>query len=183
MVTKYYQEKINPQAPWIRQCQLVNIVQNAKVDCPGIPGKIPSDWDQDGDPFPTLGDSNCMGYHAVQTYNPNSSSVPLTPQVLAAQIAAGLPVVFDWLWIGLTVDSSNQSGNHWIVAEGIPHSSYINTHMWVSVNDPLPAGRGRHRIISYPEYANQKPMTLPGYPPEFSFSTHGVDYYQLTYTK
>lgn len=184
MVSKYYHQKIDPHAPVIGQCELVNMVSGAdKIKCPAKVGEIPIDFDQPGTPFPTLGDTNCKGYHTVSTFNPNSSSAPLSAEQLMSQIASGLPVIFEWNWGGMTIDSSNQNGSHFMVAEGIPHSSYITSHIWISVHDPLPAGRGRHRIISYAEYANDKPMTLPGVPPEFIFCSHASDYYQLTYKK
>lgn len=182
MVSTYYHDKINPQAPVIRQCEIVNLTSVNKMDCPGTPGKIPTYWDQPGTPFPPLGDTSCKGYKTISTTITSPAGAPLSREELISQIAAGLPVIFEWNWGGLTVDSSKQSGSHFMVAEGIPHSSYID-NVWISVHDPLPTGRGRHRIISYYEYENKKPMTLPGVPPEFIFCGHGSDYHQLTYSK
>ena len=91
-------------------------------------------------------------------------------------IAHKSPVIFEWGWEGITIATIDSGSTHYMVAEGIPHSSYINDPGWVSVNDPWPIGMGKHRIMAYSEYANHIPTSSPG-SNTIVFNAHGVDYF------
>ncbi len=173
MAMKYYHDKINPNAPAYSQCELVKMSNPGDgTHCP--PDTIPADrgLNQSGFPF----DQTC-GYQIKHTYGRGSA---LSQQQLEAQIAAKVPVIFQWQWSGITHTTRDSYDFHWLVAEGCPRSSFYPNKGWVSIHDPLPVGRGRHRIITYNEYANKRPLSFPGYT-KYVFNAHGYDYYQLQY--
>ncbi|MDP4219018.1 MAG: papain-like cysteine protease family protein [Bacteroidota bacterium] len=192
MVTTYYHNTIDSTAPIIKQCNLVKLLykDTCCLDCKTVqPGNVPAEFDQNGAPFPQTdpNSANCEGYTYSVTQGPDThlswAVVMLSEDSLRAQIRNRMPVIFEWFWTADVLDSATQQDAHIMVAEGIPHSSYIYSHMWIAINDPLPTGRGRHRIISYAEYANIKPMTIPGSPLQYTYSTHGMDYYAFHYQK
>ena len=185
MVTAYYNDKIDHNAPRINQCELANLVLGANLQCPIIPGEVPAQWDQPTTPFPNVGDSNCEGYSFSQTYGAKTSINPnfiaeLPWDSLKWVISHGSPVIFEWHWEGITIATIDSNDTHYMVAEGIPHSSYINDPGWVSVNDPWPIGTGKHRIMTYSEYANHIPTSSPG-SNTIVFNAHGVDYFGFTH--
>lgn len=141
-----------------------------KIDCNALPDTITGTCNWLGTPF-AVG----LGYTMSDT------NIALSWEALSAQISSGKPVVFEWNWTGVTTQTDNNSGGHYLVAEGCPQSSYIAFHGWVSVHDPMPVGIGRHRIMSYAEYRNLPSIDFPGYC-DYAFNSHGYDFDNLTYT-
>jgi hypothetical protein len=185
MVSKYYHDKINSKAPVLLQCDLANILFHGNLKCPVMIGEVPASMDNPTVPFPPLADTSCEGYTFNQTYGSRSSFVEnsiaeLPWDSLQSVIAHGSPVIFEWGWEGVTIATIDSNSTHYMVAEGIPHSSYINNPGWISVNDPWPTGVGKHSIMTYSEYANHIPTSSPG-SKTIVFNAHGVDYYQFTY--
>ena len=181
MVSRYYHDKIDPTAPIITQCDIVKASYggSCNMPCPP-PDTLPPECDNSGNwPFtPPLG----WSYSFTEGVAPKAA---LTWEELQREIRDNrMPVTFQWKWKGITRSTRGYNDAHWLVAEGCPSSSYDTTRGWVSIHDPLPVGRGRHRIISYPEYANEKLVSFPGgrrYD-KYVFNDHGQDYYGFKYT-
>lgn len=186
MVSRYYNTATHGTAPILYQCQIVaSRFTDTTFSCDSVRvGHVPAYFDILGAPFP--GDSNdqCFGYTRSYT-PPHGLGLPsaLNVDSLESQIASGRPVIFEWSWSDLFSDSQDSLGAHWMVAEGIPYSSYIQSHAWVSILDPDPPGKGRHRIISYAEYANDKALTIPGSSVDYVFNAHGQDCYNIKFSK
>ena len=186
MVTTYYHDQIDPNAPVIRQCDLANLVLFGNLKCPVMVGEVPDSMDQPTVPFPNVRDTNCEGYTFSQTFGSVNSNVmnsiaELPFDSLKWVIVHKSPVIFEWGWEGITIATIDSGSTHYMVAEGIPHSSYINDPGWVSVNDPWPVGMGKHRIMAYSEYANHIPTSSPG-SNTIVFNAHGVDYFDFQHS-
>ena len=182
MVSRYYHEKIDTNAPPIFQCAYANAVNAGmgypSLDCDTLrPGNVPDLFDQTATPFSNVGDSNCEGYLINYTAGSNS---PLSWDSLKMFIAEKQPVIFTWEWQGITFRTIDSMESHYMVAEGIPHSSYIRDPGWVSVHDPWPAGIGKHRVMAYSEYANHIPTSSPG-SNTVVYCMHGIDYFNVRY--
>lgn len=182
MVSKYYHQKIDSLAPVFSQCMLAKSCYSifGTMTCPVFTAdSIPSACDSIGStPF-------CFG----PNYTGKNYSFFITPtegtalswDSLCAQIADSMPVIFQWGIEGITAGTQNWNGMHFLVAEGCPHSSYFDSPGWVSIHDPLPPGQGRHRIITYAEYANMRSTSLPGDSSKYVFCFHGWDRYAFKY--
>jgi hypothetical protein len=191
MITTYYHNAIDTNAPVIRQCDLCKLsaADSCNFNCDTLKaGNVPYSCDQFfGAPFPStpIDSISCLGYIKSMTTGPDmrekGKEILLSQEHLVEQIRHRIPVIFTWFWSGLTTDATEQD-SHFLVAEGIPHSSYITSHIWVSVHDPWPVGRGGHRIISYPEYANMKPTSIMS-SLSYVFTSHGQDFYDFKYTR
>jgi hypothetical protein len=85
-------------------------------------------------------------------------------------------VIFQWNWVGVTDSTKIRTGSHFLLATGYVSSPADSTYQWVMVNDPWPVDTGRHRVISYDEYANNVTFKLPEYKGK-EFRSHGTDYF------
>ncbi len=146
MVSRYY-NSVNPANPILTQCQAVQMAVDSTMPCPQTP-PVPAQWDQNGIPFTEPND----GY----TWKSYTGTIRVNGAIpydsLAAEFAAGRPVIFQWQWVGISVADSTKNGLHFLVAEGIPKERF--GWQWVSVNDPMPYTMGHHRVMSYYSFAN-----------------------------
>lgn len=185
MVTRYYHDSINTAAPIMLQCSLVNLAFTwlPPLDCDTVnSGNPPSAaYDMSATPFPNLGNGNCNGYTTSSTLGAPYKALPWDS--LVSRISQRMPVIFNWGYAGVlqSTGGPGTGGNHYLVAEGCPTSKYIPDN-WISINDPEPVGRGTHRIISYFEYANKKPLTIEGDTLPYAWASHGYDMYDFNYT-
>lgn len=172
MVSTFYHNEVDSSAPIIRQCEEVKeaLGDRCTMPCPP-PDTIPKIWDKARSPF--IADFG---------YSPQYTGKALSWDALVAQMAAKKPVIFQWQYRGITKATQDSTGSHFLVAEGCIKSSYMNFGTgWVSVHDPLPVKRGRHRIIAYSEYANKTPLLFHGFK-KYVFSSHGMDIYNINYS-
>ncbi|MDP4219022.1 MAG: C39 family peptidase [Bacteroidota bacterium] len=174
-----YEHRSNPHVRALTQCQYV------QAWCKKYPDYAVRLWMLDSCPpsdsgiyyynFPSTPFVEALG-HTMQ----ERDRVGLTYEELCSEISAGRPVIFQWKWQGITPLTKGRADWHYLLAEGCPESKYINSPGWVSVHDPWPVNRGKHRIMSYSEYDNLVPTSLPG-SREFVYTTHGSDYYGITF--
>jgi hypothetical protein len=200
MVTTYMHSK-DVMIPIIPQCDEVNRA-NPSLDiiCPMAP-PIPSNLDVTGTPFSNPYD-RALGYYWQQfTPSHQMKNMTIPYDTLCGEFAAGRPTIFQLEWFGTSANTLDDSGTHYLVAEGAPSSKYSPTQ-WVSINDPMPYIMGHHRIITYDEFAcydaiPAQPGLHPGdtnkagvqwtqpmlrsFNPDFVFSAHIVDLYNITY--
>jgi hypothetical protein len=189
-----YESRTNANIVPLTQCQYVKAYyksQNAYVDKLWMLDSLPlSDsalyyFNGPGNPF-----IDSVGHDYTQTNlllktqkngNTIQDGVPLTYSQLQAECIAGRPVIFGWQWQGLTQATKENNGAHFLLVEGTPYSSYFNgENGWVSIHDPLPVGRGRHRIIRYSEYANKRLMEdLDNI--MYAYNRHYYDTYNITF--
>ncbi len=171
MISTYYHNQVNANAPIITQCQEVQQYMGSMctIDCNALPDTITASCNWQSTPF-----AAAFGYSIADT------NIALSWEALSTQITSGKPVAFEWNWTGITTNTTGNTGGHYLVAEGCPHSSYISFHGWVSVNDPLPVGIGRHRIMSYAEYRNLPSIDFPGYT-DYAYNSHGYDFHSLNF--
>jgi hypothetical protein len=174
-----YESRTNPNVKPLSQCQYVKSFyrsQDAYVEELWRLDSLPLSktalyyFNGPGDPFV---------YPVGHTYLKKYS--PLSYEELQAECAAGRPVIFGWQWRGLLQKTKGEIGQHFLVAEGTPRSSYFNGEWgWVSIHDPMPVNRGRHRIIRYADYANKSPMPNPD-DIMYAYSKHYSDTYNITF--
>jgi hypothetical protein len=186
-----YESRTNPKVAPLTQCQYVqqfcrssdaHVSELWRLDSLPLSKSALSYFDGSGNPFIAP-----MGHDYKQT----RKGIPLTYSQLQAEFLAGRPVIFGWQWQGLTQKTKDQDGAHFLLAEGTPFSSYFNgDNGWVSIHDPMPVGRGRHRIIRYSEYANKRLFVNIDHTKnvndrhyyQYAFNRHYYDMYGITYT-
>ncbi len=189
MVSTYYNQKINHLAPALSQCDVVKLKFNDSInyqfDCDTLqPANFPADYNVSGAPFPVeAATGTCMGYTPTFYVEPIGKNI-MPQDTIVKYIGMGMPIIFGWGWQGITIASVSDSNSHYMVAEGVPKSSYISDHIWISVNDPWPVGRGKHRIMAYSEFSNRIPTSIP--PSEYGsdqyvFSSHTNDWFLVSY--
>jgi hypothetical protein len=176
MVSTYYHHR-NASDPVITQCMAVAEQERAQghaVTCPS--DSIP---DVPGIPF-AFDTLYATAVYSNGTKN-GQNAIPI--DTLAEEFANGRPVIFQWQWDGVVASKSSSYGNHWLIAEGLPHSGY-SSKAWVSVNDPMPPGQGHHRVMLYSEFSTALPVAdQPGskrmYDRRFVFCEHMCDKYHV----
>jgi hypothetical protein len=169
MATTYYHTTIDSTAPAVKQCAEVAAVYGTKctINCDSLPAVIPSQYDQPNTPF-----TKPFGYQF--SYAPNA----LSWETLVAEITAKRPVIFKWYWLGITQATEESAGAHFLIAEGCPQTNYIKRSGWISVHDPLPIGKGHHRIITYNAYSGNRPVSL-NKSQRYIYNWFGGGYYQI----
>lgn len=158
MVSGYY-HNLDPANHLITQCDLVKrTYPQADLDCKDF-SAVDSMADVPGNPF-----SNVKAYSVSEWMG--AGTIPY--DTLAAEFAAGRPVIFQWSNYGLTPGKKSDVtimsgtdypiGAHFLVADGLPRSDYSDS-LWVSVNDPLPLGEGQHKVMAYSAFAGCMPSS------------------------
>lgn len=191
MVSTYYHQYINTNAPIITQCELFDscfaspAFGSCNIDCNSFDtSNIPSICNRDATPFPKIPNTqSCFGYSDTYNKDSNGFACPLKWSQLDSFLRkVQMPVIFEWGWEGITIMDTGNMNTHYLVAEGAPHSSYIPSHGWVSINDPWPVGKGRHSIIAYSLYINNIPAPTDSSVHTSVYNSHGVDYIDIQYT-
>lgn len=158
MVTAYY-HKLDPGNPLVTQCDLVKRINpSIEIDCDDL-SENDSMANEPGYPFANVKAYSFSDWLGVGT-------IPY--DTLAAEFAAGRPVIFQWSNFGLTPGKKSDVtlmsgtdypiGAHFLVADGLPRSDYSDS-LWVSVNDPLPLGEGSHKVMAYSAFAGCVPSS------------------------
>ena len=178
MVSMYYDSITHGVAPVISQCMEAEITldSNPKYNCDTInASNIPNYGANPFDRYHT--DTTCFGYKATLYFCHDCSAMQW--DTLCQYIRNKTPVCFGWSYQGITIKAIDSNGAHFMVAEGVPRSSYIS-HGWISVQDPWPKGKGLHRVMAYSEFANQFPPSIAS-SNTCVFSAHYGDYYVSYY--
>jgi hypothetical protein len=158
MVMAYY-HNLDPGNALMTQCDLVKQINpQVNIDCDGQ-WKSDSLADNPGNPF-----ANVTSYSVSEWLG----ALPIPYDTLAAEIAAGRPVIFQWSNYGITPGKKSvitqisgtdyPIGAHFLIADGLPRSDYSDS-LWVSVNDPLPVGEGSHKVMAYSAFAGCVPSS------------------------
>jgi hypothetical protein len=181
MMTRYMNSK-DPGVPIVSQCQAVSLsLKDPSMPCP-MTVPVPSQYDVQGIPFSPSCDPR---FRYTPYMGPAFTNYAIPYDSLCAAFDAGRPVIFSWMWEGITKETNANTGAHYMLAEGCPTSVY-SSDAFVSVHDPLPAGLGHHRIMRYDEFANISLNTVQNstsklYNPKCIFNEHAGDLTNIQY--